>query len=233
MSRLAAYSCFFCVIWALGAEGGAWPRKAGEGFASATVRLGWPQNLLERARAGESISLEPTSDYRTLYGEYGVTDRLTIGLDVGHSVSGAGKTVVFVSYPLAITGDSPHRLSLALGAGRIESEPVIRPGVSYGYGYSGKRLSGWVAVDALAEHFLGSQRNDYKLDVTFGLNLEGGKRAILQLQAGRQQGDDPFARLAPSYVVPWGDTRNVEVGLTVSLAGEADVGVLLGLWQAF
>ena len=75
-------------------QAGAWPRKAGEGFANVAVRLGWPQDV------GEWTSLEPSQDYSTLYMEYGLTDRLTLGLDLGHSVSGGGKTVLFLQYPL-------------------------------------------------------------------------------------------------------------------------------------
>lgn len=215
------------------AGAGAWPRSEGDGFASAALRLGWPQNLLARSRGGEAVSLAPTSRYATLFVEYGLTDMLTVGIDVGHGVSGAAKTIGFLRYPLPIATGTAHRFAAELGLGQIDRSATIRPGLSYGYGFGDDVRSGWFSIDAQAEMHPRRRDADYKLDVTYGLNLASGRRAILQLQSGQQAGDDPFARLAPSYVMPLSDTRQVELGLTVSLTGEADVGVLIGLWQSF
>ena len=59
------------------------------------------------------------------------------------------------------------------------------------------------------------------------------QKYIFQVQSGSNEGSDSFARLAPSVVVPWGDSRNIEMGMTYGLSGDESVGVKLGLWQKF
>lgn len=214
-------------------QAGAWPREKGTTFATATIRLGWPQTVVQGLAQGLPVDPEPSSRYMTLYLEHGLTEKLTLGADIGHAVSGEGKTIGFLRYPLGLAPDSRHKLSAEIGLGEIDDDTVIRPGLSYGAGFDIRGVSGWIAVDALAELYPTSGNVDAKMDVTFGLNLQEGHRAILQVQSGQRTGDDPFARFAPSYVMPLGKNRHLEIGGSVSLMGEADVGLLLGLWQSF
>lgn len=73
------------IIWLLlscPALAGAWPRGKGNVFvASSTYVL-------------------PSGAYTGLYAEWGVTERLTLGLDLGRGVSGQDKAVAFVQAPL-------------------------------------------------------------------------------------------------------------------------------------
>ena len=68
------------------AAASAWPQEKGSGFASAAVHLSWPQDI----RTWQST--DPTGRYDALYFEYGLTDRLTAGLDLGRRDE--GKVVV-------------------------------------------------------------------------------------------------------------------------------------------
>ena len=79
---------------------GAWPRGKGNVFA-----------------VGYSYVL-PSGAYSGIYGEWGMTDRLTLGVDVGRGVSGQDKSVAFVRAPLWSPGRG-HRFAVELGAGRI------------------------------------------------------------------------------------------------------------------
>ncbi|SMX38295.1 hypothetical protein [Maliponia aquimaris] len=222
--RPAAFLLRAFVFMCLGAmaQAGAWPRKAGEGFATIAVRLGWPQDM------GDWTSLEPTQDYSTLYLEYGLTDRLTLGLDLGHSVSGGGKTVIFLQYPVR-QADTGAQVSAQLGFGVISGERIIRPGLSAGW--SLKR--GWVSVDGVAETYLDDGRTDLKLDMTWGRNLAHDRKLIVQLQTGQPDGRDPFARLAPSIVLPLRGRFKLEAGATWGLTGDTSMGLKLGLWTDF
>lgn len=222
--RPAALTLGAILFMSLGAmaQAGAWPRKAGDGFTTLAVRLGWPQD------PGDWTSLEPTQDYSTLYLEYGLTDRLTLGLDLGHSVSGAGKTVVFLQYPVR-SADRGAQVSAQLGFGVISGDRVIRPGLSAGWGL--KR--GWVTVDGVAETYLDDGRTDLKLDMTWGRNLAHDRKLIVQLQTGQPDGRGPFARLAPSIVLPIRGRFKLETGVTWGLTGDTSMGLKLGLWTDF
>lgn len=203
-------------------EAGAWPRKKGDGFASVSVRLGWPQDV------ADWTSLEPTQDYSTLYIEYGLTDRLTLGLDLGHSVSGSGKTVAFLQFPLRQADEGVH-VSAQLGFGMISGDRVLRPGLSLGWSLE----KGWFSIDSVAEAHLQTGRADYKLDFTWGRNLNAGRKFILQVQTGQPDGQDAFARLAPSIVIPVRDRLKFETGATFGLTGDESVGLKIGVWTEF
>ena len=200
---------------------GAWPREVGTGFASAAMRLSWPQDLSRRS----------PDDYATVYLEYGIRPRLTMGLDLGHSVSGQGKTVVFARTPL-LTSD--HLVaSVELGFGEINKTPVIRPGLSLGRGIENAHGYGWLSLDARAEHAWQVQQTDWKLDLTFGTALPRNLTGILQIQTGLQAGDPFFARLAPSVVFSVTKATRIELGVTYGLVGDTSMGVMVGAWHSF
>ncbi|WP_226624566.1 hypothetical protein [Alloyangia pacifica] len=199
---------------------GAWLQPEGQGFASTTTRLGWAQQ--------EPVQNFPSPEmrYDTLYLEYGLHRRLTFGTDLGRSISGGGKAVAFLRVPLR--GKGPMRVAAELALGRIEGVATLRPGLSVGLGLE----NGWLNADLLAE-MRGAEGTDYKLDLTYGLRLPRKLRLILQVQSGVQQGDVPFARFAPSVVVPLRRRLQAEIGGSWGLTGDKSAGLLLGLWTEF
>lgn len=222
MIRISALSLACLCLAAPSAQAGAWPRKEGSGFVSAAVRLAWPQDVRQWT------SPEPIQDYSTLFFEYGLTDRLTLGLDLGHSVSGSGKTVIFAQVPLRQAGSGP-RVTAQIGFGMIAGERVLRPGLSIGWGLD----KGWLSIDSVAEAHVEPATIDYKIDMTWGRNLSKDRKLILQLQTGQPAGREPFARFAPSIVVPVHDRFKVETGATFGLTGDESVGLKLGFWTEF
>ena len=223
-------AALFLPLLAGAAVAGAWPREKGQVFLSGAARLNWPQEL------EHWTSYEPTGQYYTLYLEYGLTDRITVGFDLGRSVSGNGKSVGFLRLPVR---DKAGGLKIAaeLGLGKIDGHPVIRPGLSLGLGLE----RGWLAADGFAEiawvddsdyiaPFLGV---DYKLDLTWGRNLARDRKLILQVQTGKPWGEPFFARFAPSLVLPVTDVFSAELGVTWGATGDSSMGVLLGFWSSF
>ena len=202
------------------AAAGAWPREKGTGFASATSYLSWAQDYTTW------VSYAPAARYDTLYLEYGLTDRWTVGLDLGRSVSGGTKLVAFVRYPLG------ERLGIQiapeLGIGQIEGKTVIRPGLSLGKGVA----RGWAAADFAAELFPETGNADAKLDLTLGMNL-GARRAMVQFQTGQQTGDEAFLRIVPSVTTPLGKRFDLELGVSYGVLGDTSMGLKLGLWTEF
>lgn len=211
------------------AQAGAWPREKGTWFVAGATRVAWPQDMRTWT------SLEPTEDYQTLYVEYGLTPDWTLGLDLGRSVSGGNKTIAFAQYPLR-NRDSGPKVALQFGLGEVAGDTVLRPGLLVGWGLK----NGWLTFDTLAEvHTDGG--TDLKMDATYGRNLPGDRKLILQLQTGLQHDDAPFARFAPSLVSPMDNvlTRKIdaristEVGATWGLTGDASMGLKMGFWLEF
>jgi len=201
---------------------GAWQRETGSGFASATVRLGWPQDV------NTWQSYEPTSKYFTLYFEYAIAPKLMLGMDLGHAVSGRSKTVAFVQFPL-LNRDTGPKIGGQLGFGKVAEEKVVRPAVMFGWGMP----NGWLSIDAAVELGLDADITDWKVDMTWGRNLPKGRKLLVQLQTGETSLDPLFLRVAPSVVTPLNDHLKVESGVSFGLHGDTSMGVTFGLWSEF
>ncbi|MCC1492827.1 hypothetical protein J1C49_09420 [Cognatishimia sp. F0-27] len=210
------------MICADAARAGAWPREQGTWFLSGSVTLGWPQDMTT------ATSPEPTQQYNALYIEYGLSDRLTLGLDLGRSVSGGGKTIAFLQYPLR-NQDTGLKAAVQIGLGTIDEAPVIRPGFSLGWGYE----RGWFSADGVAEFGIQTQETDWKLDVTLGRRLNRDRKLILQMQMGAPSSDPPFARFAPSIVFPLNERLKLETGGVWGVTGDTQMGLKIGLWAEF
>ncbi|EPX86727.1 hypothetical protein [Salipiger mucosus] len=201
---------------------GAWPRPQGETFVSTAARFSWPQ------RIETWLSYRPTLAWYSLYAEHGLTDRWTLGLDLGRSERGTGKAFAFLRYPLRDRDRGP-KISAQLGIGQKFGQPALQPGLSLGLGLE----NGWLAADGLAEIRTRSAMIDLKLDLTWGLKFDSGRMLILQMQTGAPALAEPFARLAPSMVFPLTDTFKAEVGGMYGLRGDEHMGVMFGLWAEF
>lgn len=208
------------LAFASAAHAGAWPRGKGNGFAMVSFQATAP-----------SLT-GPVSYYTGSYVEFGLTDKLTLGSDVGHSVSGNSKALIFLSYPIATIGEK-HHFATEIGFGRIAGNMVLRPGLNYGFGFKNRIGQGWVTLDTLFEHHLGKDRTDVKADITVGVNHARGFKSILQLQLGKQHGDNSIARLAPSFAMPMGQKMHFELGFSAELRGAAEYGIKAGIWRAF
>lgn len=212
-----------CLLWPAGAAANAWQREAGTGFASLATRMSWPMPI-EDTTQGNLMG--------TAFVEYGLSERFSLGLDLSQSEGGDRKAVLFLQTPL-LAGDGAHRVAVELGIGEVAEELVVRPGLSYGFGFSQGAGGGWLSIDATAALSMQSDTRTYALDMTYGLSTERGMKYIFQVQSGKAGEAAAFARIAPSLVVPWGDSRNVELGVTYGVRGDTDLGVKLGLWQKF
>ncbi|KNG94189.1 hypothetical protein [Pseudaestuariivita atlantica] len=203
---------------------GAWPREKGTGFVSLTHRTGMDRS--------DPLTV-PITQYTALFLEYGLTPRLTVGIDAGRSVSGDGKFVLFAGWPVRMT-EGGHVLSVELGIGQIGAASVVRPGLSYGYGFARGESTGWFAADAVAEVTLEDGAADYKLDLTFGLGWPNGMKTYAQLQTGLPSGDEAFARVAGVVVLrPRRTGFATEIGIEYGVIGDDSVQMKVGLWREF
>ncbi len=224
MRILAALVLLLCLTPG-DAGAGPWPREMGTWFVSSDIRFAWSHDpaLRDGWRPG-------SADY-AVYAEYGLPRDLTLGLDLGHTGSVTARSILFLRIPLR-DSDSGLKLSADIGLGKIDDRTVLRPGLSFGKGFEAFGTSGWFTVDTQTE-LSPDVSPDIKLDLSYGINLDGGTKLILQLQSGKPGDADSFARLAPSLVVPLGGNRHLDLGLLYGVTGDDSFGVKFGIWQTF
>ena len=216
-----------CLVAALALSGGqtqagAWVRETGSWFVSTTTRLGWPKDVPAAKARTDGWT------YHTIYAEYGVSERLTLGVDIGVPHEGEPKVILFMRKPIR-QPDRGTQIAWDLGVGTIAGETVIRPGLGIGRGLE----NGWLNADAMAEISLGEAGTTLKLDLTYGMNLAKDRKIMLQVQTGKTA-EGPFsAKFAPSVVFPLTDSLSAEVGGSYGFHEDETMGLLLGLWAEF
>jgi hypothetical protein len=205
------------------AAAGAWSRDKGELFLS----FGGNVALFEGAT--RPVHYDPT-----LYIEYGLTDRLTVGFD-GYT-SDATEVVngfVFLRYPLG-TGDGRQRLAVSLAAGASEIpglalEATGRLGLHWGYGLA----QGWLAADATSVLGLAGGEREGKVEFTWGQPLTPRWTGILQLQGGIGFSGDTYAKVTPSVMFNLSDQTRLRAGFVQALTGDQGSALTLEVWLTF
>ncbi len=175
----------------------------------------------------------------TGYGEYGLTQNITLGFDSSVTAF-VGEGYVFLRYPI-LQSDGPNRFAVLGGvgaSGNLERgvQPLWVIGASWGRGLQYPFGNGWAAVDASIrfreENSFASTRLT-KLDATIGWQRDNRDLAILQIQTSEERGQDALIKFAPSYVWHFTDWFQLETGVTVPLAGDDVAKVKIGVWSQF
>ncbi len=218
---------------------GAWPREKGSTFVS----------LSHAVSTGTQTLLTPfmtISNYTGLYAEYGLTEKLTLGLDAGLGGNPADAeteayevraTAVFLRYPVW-SDDSGHRTAVQLGFGRITDsvhgdQTRLIPALAWGYGFESRFGGGWAGIDASADIRQPSGEVFWKADATLGLKPTERWMGILQLQTGLYPDAEPLVRFAPSVVRKLGPRLSLQLGGFAGLTGDDSLGAKAALWLSF
>lgn len=215
---------------------GPWSRDEGGVFAAMSF---------ERDRQGDG--------YDSLYAEYGLPDRKTVGLEIGHASQGEISALVWFQKSM----DDPEgatRLSVSMGAGALRRDGELLPigtvGVAYGRGFQ-RFGGGWLAVEARLKavgemttvaHQDGTAKveTDYltpefsaKLDTTVGFNLRPTTALVNQLLLEARQDEDVSAKLAFSVVQEVAGPAKLQVGVIAPVAGSGEPALKIGTWVEF
>jgi len=219
MIRVFVAICLAAV--AFRADAGAWPQPKGEAFLSFSA---------------EFPTTQGNSADRSLWLEYGLTPRVTVGFDGFFSGSGGDSTALaFVRLPIGQpAGATRLAVSFALGqeSGSLESGRAQgRIGWHWGRGLD----KGWLALDASATLTAGGTAPGLKADFTWGMRSRDRLMLIWQLQTGGGMGGAEFVKFAPTAAWAMGEKKRVQInlGLIVGLSGDSSRKVSLGLWQRF
>ncbi|WP_096784761.1 hypothetical protein [Rhodobacter sp. CZR27] len=218
------------------AHAGPWAREDGAVFLTLSQ---------QGDAAGES--------WTGLWAEYGLTPRITLGIDAGVSGRGDGKFILW-GQKAWVRGEHRFAASAGIGASFIGEEvmPLAQLGGGWGRGLSTRFGAGWVAAEAraivtarnvtftqqlnsqaLATYVYMLPETSAKAELTLGLRPRDRLMLIsqVQLEQGRDTGLD--MRLANSVVYSLRDPAKLEVGLITPISGEAEPAVKLGLWLEF
>ncbi len=220
--------------------GGAWPRGKGHGFVSVT----WSTfgDLVGYFYALQTPLLEePTLDLTEeigTYAEYGLTDRLTFGLDrYNRPTTDTGSSIWFLRANLgSFQWKNRYGVELGLGSNRNwlgETETVYRLGVSWGRGFDTRWGAGWIDVDAKVATLSDSGSVLWKVDNTLGFQPNERSTWSLQMQSGALDGYPSYLRAVPAYVRDIGHGFRLESALLIGLQNDESQGMKVGAWYEF
>jgi len=196
---------------------GPWVRAEGEGFLSFAIE-------------------GPTSDdsaFGTVFVEYGLSDRITLGFDMGGTDEDLHKAILFAKMPVKLPEFLSFKAAADLGFGVREDMKVIRSGLSIGRGFEFVGMPGWMSVDSIA--YIETKGRDLAIatDLTIGLNTTERSKWIVQLQNGYEQSKEDYMKIAPSYIYERKPGQHLEIGVLAGLRNAEDYALKLGLWQTF
>ena len=210
-------------VAASAAHGGPWPREDGTLF----IAVGGNFWLSDGSQL--PVHYDPT-----LYAEYGLTDRITLGIDLhtadkGQIISG----FVFAQYPIGpMEGPSRYTVSLAYGYRTDAVRPdevLMRGGIHYGRGLE----TGWLAVDATATYGTADHTWRPKVDATWGYNWDERWTTTLQLQTGQGFTNDIYAKISPTVIWSLNEDVRLSLGAVKGLTGDKGAGLKLETWLTF
>lgn len=216
---LATTAC----LLAAPAEAGPWLRAKGEGF------LAFGANIALTEDARRPVHYDPT-----LYLDYGISDRLSLGLEAYVANGSDERTAtVFATLPVSRAPDAPVSASFGLGWRAIDARKNEDALLHFGVGGGRGLMGGWLTAESALVRSLGTATTEAKLDLTWGRELSDAVDGVLQLQTGRGTWGDAYAKLAPSLV--WSATGSIqlEMGLVQALTGDGGTGVRLSTWWRF
>ncbi|WP_240931875.1 hypothetical protein [Parasedimentitalea denitrificans] len=197
-------------------------RDPGSGFASASVTF---------RRDGGDWSSE-----LSYYGDYGITQSLTLGVDLNDADRLAGHTLIFARVSLNFLPPEHHlatEISLGGAHYRNEWKPMHKLTLSYGRGFDSTWGPGWLAIDGAYEKRGTSSQPIVKLDATIGLNAEEHLRPMLQIETAKISGHQLFYSITPSLQVPLPRDSHLLIGLQHRVTTQRSLGLKVGVWHRF
>ncbi|WP_116133819.1 hypothetical protein [Tropicimonas sp. IMCC34043] len=222
------------------AAAGPWPRGKGHFFASVAWSswgdlLGYYDALQETFVEAPQLT---TTEELTFFAEYGVTDRVTVGVDSHRRPEEeSGANIWFVRATVGPRDwSSQYAVELGLGNGRSytgETDTVTRAAFLWGRGFSTFGIDGWADVNARVESLAGTEDVLYKVDSTFGVKPDDKRLIYIQMQSGKLGENPGFTRVVPTYVRNFGPHLSLESAFLYGIENDDSLGVKFGVWTQF
>ncbi len=210
---------------AASAEAGAWPREPGGGFLS--------------LRADYETSRDGPAPSASLYGEYGLTRRLTLvgqlsNADQPFTVS---RAAVGVSFALS-SDDAVNRFAVGLGVSTppdlegVMTETRLETALHWGRGFDSPLGGGWATATVRVLF----ARDEYRpiTDLSGLIGLRPAEGWMTMLSASRYEDEKGvYYKVSPSVGYELRDSLWVVPSLTQELSEDLSTGVGLALWFSF
>ena len=207
----------------LDAMAGPWPRDEGQLFIAAGG------NFLLSDGAELPVHYDPT-----LYAEFGLRPRLTLGTDLYTADKGRiASAFVFVAIDVAPDGAKLRRMT-GLGLGYRQNpdgseEALIRPSLSLGQGLP----RGWLAFDGSATWGASDRTWRPKADFTWGRSWTDRLTTTFQIQTGTGFSGDHYAKISPTLVWEVSPVVKLNLGAVQALTGDRGSALKLETWLTF
>ncbi len=211
------------VLFAPQVQAGAWSREKGTLFIAADG------NFLLSEGAELPVYYDPT-----VYAEYGLSDRVTLGLDLYTANKGRiASAFGFIGVPVGSI-ETRSRATISLGYGYrlnpdTSTEGLIRLGLSMGRGLD----KGWLAADTSATFGTLDATWRPKADFTWGTVWSNRWTATLQLQTGQGFFNDNYAKISPTIIFSIKDSFKINLGAVKALSGDGGGAIKFETWLTF
>lgn len=207
------------------AVAGAWMREEGEGFLSFGLNA-----FEERESARQRLE-------QSIYIEYGLRPRLTLGASASYVTGKKGEGLMFLRLPI-LDSDRASKIAAEIGLGAestdgITVDPYLKTGLSWGLGIQLAGRSGWANVDGAVQWSDGDAPTLYKLDATFGLSLSDRFRVMGQAFLEADENGDSLTILPSVIYSPRRWPVEIVVGIEHKTGRDERSGIRFGLWREF
>lgn len=205
------------------ADAGAWARQKGQVFIATGANI----YVFQDKDA-------PHTSAPTLYAEYGLTERVTVGLSYFQEQDDTVQNGFFWGrIPIGdIEGEDRFAASLGFGLRldeNLQQEQLVQAGLSWGRGQD----NGWIAVDASVTYGNSTQKLRPKLDATRGFNLADRWTAIMQIQTGEGFDGSNYFKFSPAINMKVSDSLSLNLAAVAPLKGDEADSLRLELWATF
>ncbi|MBL3596845.1 hypothetical protein JMM63_14935 [Rhodovulum sulfidophilum] len=203
------------------AMAGAWLQEKGSGL------------LAFSHEANRDRTWDSRWGYNSLYVEYGMTPKLTLGLDAGQGDDADDwKAIAFLRFATEL-GWMPGQLATEFGAGAAGApggltEPVIRTGLSWGTGFTTPDGTGWINLDARTDTRPQSALVDYKLDITLGVMPNPRTQLTLELWGEDSATEARRVKLSPAVSRRIGKGTWLRLGGIFGIHNDRSIGLVIG-----
>lgn len=220
--RLMLSALLLWLITSQSVVAGAWVRDVKTGFLSVTTTLRQSDGILQSENS--------------LYAEYGLWPRLTVGVDMNEVPGLAGHAMVFARLPL---GAPERRLKIAvelgLGGNQVggQWDSMVKTMLSAGRGFTSGWGDGWFNVDIAAEVRRPGSTPAFKLDATIGLSSGRRIRPLLQFESSYMSGLALNWSIIPGVLITGKNDTTWQIGLERKTARRSGIGLRFGLWRNF
>jgi hypothetical protein len=204
---------------------GAWPREPGGGFVSARTDL-------ETTSTGPELSF-------SLYGEYGLTRRITLVGQFSNSDQPFTPSRAAAGFTFALSGpDAVNRFAVGLGVSTppdlagVMTQTRLETSLHWGRGFESRFGGGWVTATA---RVLFARDEDDPITDFYGLiGLRPAEGWMTMLSASRYEDEQGvYYKVSPSVGFEVRDRLWVVPSLMQELSDDRSTGVGLALWFSF